>query len=185
MSISLPISFPGSEQIVSAQEVSAGLDKMATEIQPQIDSAECTLLGVMLGGVYPLMQLAARLHGDFLLDYCHATRYQGNTTGSELRWLCKPRLPMQGRTVIIVDDILDAGSTISAITDLCREQGAGQVLTAVLVVKEFPGEDSRCPPDFSSGIRVPDRYVFGCGMDYQERWRHLNAIYALAEQEIR
>ncbi len=170
-----------SDEIVSAAEVAAGLDTMAHAMQPTIAEGNCTLLGVMMGGFYPLAQLARRLDGDFILDYCHATRYRGETTGGELDWHCRPRLPVKGKTVIIVDDILDAGATLKAIVEMCQAEGAEKVLTAVLVVKELPGPDTRVPPDFSTGIRVPDRYVFGCGMDYHERWRHLDAIHALTE----
>ena len=176
---------PAAEELVSASSVAAGLDKLAADLQPLIEQHACTLLGVMTGGMYPLMHLAQRLRGDYLLDYCHATRYAGATRGSDLQWLAKPRLAIQDQVIVIVDDILDEGLTLTAVKHYCEAQGAVAVHTAVLVVKDLPLLPDRTPADFTAGITVPDRYVFGCGMDINERWRHLDAIYALKEEKGR
>jgi hypoxanthine phosphoribosyltransferase len=171
---------PPGELIIPAEDVAAGLDRLAAQLQPVINKQGCTLIGIMTGGMYPLMQLADRLVGNFLIDYCHATRYAGATRGGDIDWLVKPRLPLRHRTAIIIDDILDEGMTLEAARALCQELGARQVLTAVLAVKDLELA-SRADADFSTGVVVPDRYVFGCGMDYNEQWRHLDAIYALSE----
>jgi hypoxanthine phosphoribosyltransferase len=173
---------PPGEEIVSAGDVAAGLDRLAEQLQPIVASHPCTLLGVMTGGMYPLMQLVSRLHGDFLIDYCHATRYAGGMTGGELEWLVTPRLPLRDRVAIVVDDILDAGHTLAGIRELCTSLGAAQVLTAVMTIKDL-GDVQQPQPDFSAGIVVPNRYVFGCGMDLNEAWRHLDSIYALPDDE--
>jgi hypoxanthine phosphoribosyltransferase len=172
---------PDADLIVTAEAVAAGLDHLAGDLQPLIARDDCILLGVAMGGLYPLMQLATRLHGDFLLDYCHATRYDGATVGQELRWIQAPRSEFAERTVIVIDDILDEGITLEAIRQRCTELGARQVYTAVLAIKDLPDAANRKRPDYSSGIHVPNRYVFGCGMDLHERWRHLDAIYALRD----
>lgn len=159
----------------------AGLDKLAAQLQPYIDARDCVLLGVMNGGIYPLMELAARLQGDFLLDYCHATRYQGSTTGAEIVWLRAPSSRLRDRCVFVVDDILDIGDTLVAVVAACREQGAAEVYSAIQVVKDTPLRPPERHPDFWTGITVPDVYVYGCGMDVAEHWRHLPAIYAWPE----
>ena len=177
-------SVPDADLIVAAETVAAGLDHLAGDLQALIARDECILLGVAMGGFYPLMQLAARLQGDFLLDYCHATRYDGATVGQELRWIQAPRSEFAERTVIVIDDILDEGITLEAIRQRCTELGAEQVYTAVLAIKDLPDATNRKLPDYSSGIHVPNRYVFGCGMDLHERWRHLDAIYALRDEVV-
>jgi hypoxanthine phosphoribosyltransferase len=171
---------PPGELIVSQAEVAAGLDRLAAQIQPVVSAHPCTLVGVMTGGMYPLMQLVTRLNGDFLIDYCHATRYAGAIRGGKLEWRVEPRLPLTDRIAIVVDDIFDEGHTLAAIRQLCASLGAAEVYTAVLAVKNIAGVD-RAKPDFTSGIIVPNRYVFGCGMDLNEAWRHLDAIYAVPE----
>ncbi len=86
---------------------------------------------------------------------------------------------MAGRSVLIVDDILDEGTTLAAIIDYCKAQGASEVLTAVLVDKEHNRKarpDLKC--DFT-GMTVEDRFLFGYGMDYKGYWRNAPGIYAV------
>ncbi len=169
----------GAEVIASAAAVNAALDRMAAALQAQIDGADCVLLVVMAGGLVPAGRLLERLSGDFEIDYCHVTRYAGQQRGGEPHWLQAPRARLRERTVLVVDDIFDEGITLDYVIQACRELGAARVLTAVLVTKRHDRAAGRRPPDIA-GIEVPDRYVFGCGMDLEHRWRHLPAIYALA-----
>jgi hypoxanthine phosphoribosyltransferase len=175
------IGFPDAEEIISATDIAKGFDRLASGIQALVDNGNCILLGVMTGGLYPLIRLADRLQGDFLIDYCHATRYVGETRGGRLQWLETPHLSMANQTVVIVDDIFDEGLTLQAVADYCRQAGAFRVATAVMLVKERQSVADIAAPDFTTGLTVPDRYVFGCGMDIYGRWRHLPAIYALQE----
>ncbi len=172
------VPFPGSRLVVPAAAVRRAWDALAASVQPQIDNGPCLLLGVLLGGAVPLVKIAGRLRGDFLMDYCHLTRYRGATSGGDLHWVQRPRLPMRGLTVILVDDIYDAGHTLAELQRYCAAAGAARVLSAVLVRKVHGRETVGATPDFV-GLQVGDEYVFGCGMDYQDRWRHLDAIYAL------
>ncbi len=117
---------------------------------------------------------------DLEFDYLHATRYRGQTSGSGLAWLHRPATPMRGRRVLLVDDILDEGHTLQAITRWCEDQDAAEIRVAVLAVKAH----DRCVEGIEAdyvGVEVPDRYVFGFGMDYHEQGRNLPAIYALAD----
>jgi len=146
-------------------------------------SARPVFLTVMHGGLPFAAQLALELGArglDLEFDYLHATRYRGATTGGELVWKHRPATPLQGRRVLLVDDILDEGHTMAAIGQWCRAQGATDVRIAALAVKRH----DRCVPGLTAdyvGIEVPDRYVFGYGMDYHEQGRNLPAIYALKE----
>jgi hypoxanthine phosphoribosyltransferase len=171
--------FPGSRLVVAASAVARAWDALATRIQPHIDSRPCLLLGVLFGGAVPLVKISERLRGDFLMDYCHLSRYRGSTSGGEPSWVARPRLGMRGLTVILVDDIYDEGRTLSELQHYCMGAGAARVLTAVLVRKRHSRHVTGVAPDFV-GLEVGDDYVFGCGMDYRERWRHLDAIYAIA-----
>lgn len=115
---------------------------------------------------------------DLEFDYLHATRYRGQTTGAGLAWLHRPATPMRGRRVLLVDDILDEGHTLKAVKRWCEDQEAADVRVAVLAVKAH----DRCVEGICAdhvGVEVPDRYVFGFGMDYHEQGRNLPAIYAL------
>ena len=169
------------DEILSSSEVNAGFDSLATHLQPIIDTADCILLGILNGGMFPLVHLAERLHGDFVIDYCHATRYAGGTKGQVLVWLERPHIDVANKTIIIVDDIYDEGTTLRAVAEHCRQDGAAQVYTAVMLVKDRERDPEIPLPDYVTGLIVPDRYVFGCGMDLYGRWRHLTAVYALRD----
>lgn len=172
---------PRAREVISAEQMSAGFDRLADAVQPLVDSRDCVLLAVLNGGVYPLMELARRLSGDFLIDYCHATRYRGATTGEDIEWLRRPPASIRGRTVLLVDDILDIGDTLQAVMDACQEAGAAVVRSVIPVIKDTPARPAGRGVDFTADIIVPDVYVFGCGMDVAGRWRHLPAIYEWPE----
>lgn len=172
--------FPSSERVASKADVAAAYAKIAAGLQPYVDDEDCVLLGVLLGGMIPVTRLAAQLHGDFALDTCQVSRYRGREQGGELQWLQPPRESLKDRTVLIVDDIFDEGLTLDFVVRACKALGCKQVITAVLVEKRHDRVAVDLRPDFV-GLAVEDRYVFGCGMDYRHRWRHLSEIFALKE----
>jgi len=162
------------------EAVQTALDEMAAAMNEQIQLQQPLLcLSVMLGGLVPTGQLITRLSLPLELEYIHATRYRNTTEGHELDWKKYPSQDLAGRTVLIIDDILDEGLTLEAIVKYCQTAGAKQVYTAVLVEKQLnkprPG---LAKADFV-GLVVPDRYVFGFGMDYQGQLRYVPCIYAV------
>jgi hypoxanthine phosphoribosyltransferase len=168
------------EEIHSPAAVDAALDRLAAAVHAELADRNPVLLAVMNGGVVPAVRLQQRLRFLHQFDYVHATRYASGTRGGEIRWLARPRIPLEGRAVLIVDDILDEGYTLKAIQAWCREQGVRALHTAVLTVKRHDRRVAGVEADFV-GLEVPDRYVFGVGMDYREYLRELNGIYALHE----
>lgn len=166
--------------ISTPEQVSAAYDKLARAIDSELRDRNPLVLAVMLGGLIPAAQLLTRLDFPLDFDYAHATRYRGETRGADLQWKARPGMSLEGRCVLVVDDILDEGLTLAAVLKWCREQGAEQVLSAVLVHKDHDRKPALKAADFT-GLNVPDRYVFGCGMDYQGRFRNLRGIYALKD----
>lgn len=170
------------ELLYSAQQVDAILDEMAARITGLVGDAEPLVLCVLTGGLVPTGRLLPRLDFPLQLDYLHATRYRGMTRGGALHWIARPSYSLTDRTVLIVDDILDEGLTLSAIVDYCRDQRALAVYSAVLVEKQLAERPAPIAADVV-GCEVEDRYVFGCGMDYHGYHRNLPAIYAVRENE--
>jgi hypoxanthine phosphoribosyltransferase len=165
--------------LVTEPEVHVAIKRMAEEITGQLKDSLPVLLCVMNGGMIFTGQLLPRLVFPLEIDYVHATRYGHQTNGTHLHWTVRPQLDLQGRTVLLLDDILDEGITLAAIADYCRQQGAAKVLMAVLVEKLHlrkvtPGMRA----DFS-GIEVGDRFLFGYGLDYKGYWRNAPGIYAV------
>jgi len=156
----------------------AAIDRVAHEIDAHLGEEDTIFLPVMQGGLVFAGQLATRIRATLEFDYVHATRYRGGTQGGGLVWLRQPALLLGGRTVLLADDILDEGTTLKGIRDFCLEQGARRVLIAVLCEKRHGRTVPGIAADFV-GVEVPDRYVFGFGMDYHEHGRNLPGIYAL------
>jgi len=169
--------FKQAQQLYSQAQVEAALTRMAAVITAQLSESNPLVLCVMTGAVIPAGQLLTQLNFPLQLDYIHATRYRGQTQGGELHWLVKPVSTLQGRVVLIIDDILDEGFTLAAIIDDCRAAGAHSVYTAVLVDK-IRDRKHGMRADFV-GLEVEDRYIFGYGMDYKGYLRNAAGIYAV------
>lgn len=161
----------------SANEVEAALDKMARAIEEKLHDKNPIILCVMIGGLIPMASLLMRLNFPLEVDYVHATRYKGSTEGGTLSWVAKPNSDLTNRTVLVVDDILDAGVTLAAILDELKLQGAGEIYSAVLVDKHR----KRVPEGLQSadfvGLTVEDHYIFGYGMDYNNYLRNAPGIF--------
>lgn len=173
------------ELVYDRSALDAAIEMMADAIRDDYidDDRPPLFVTIMHGGLPFAAQLAFALGErgiDLEFDYLHATRYRGNTSGSRLAWLHRPATPMEGRRVLLVDDILDEGHTLRAVTRWCEDQGAADVRVAVLAVKLHDRRVEGVEADYA-GVEVPDRYVFGYGMDFHEQGRNLPAIYALAE----
>jgi len=152
--------------------------RVGAEISDALAGESATFLTVMQGALVFAGQLATSIAAPLAFDYVHATRYRGNTSGGELAWIKRPALSLAGQTVLLVDDILDEGHTLKAIREYCLGEGARRVLIAVLCEKRHARRAPAIDADFC-GVVVPDRYVFGYGMDYHEQGRNLPAIYAV------
>ncbi len=166
--------------LVDRPTIEATITRMGGEVDAALGGERALFLTVMNGALMFAGQLALAIRTDLEFDYVHATRYRGATTGHGLRWLREPIVPMTGRTVLLVDDILDEGHTLKAVRDDCLRRGARRVLIASLCSKRHDRLVEGIAADFN-GIELPDRYVFGYGMDYHEQGRNLPGIYALRE----
>jgi hypoxanthine phosphoribosyltransferase len=172
------------ERVHDRATLDTAIAAMADAIREDYADGEPPLFVTVMHGGLPFAAALAFALGerglDLEFDYLHATRYRGQTSGSGLAWLHRPATPMRGRRVLLVDDILDEGHTLKAITRWCEDQDAADIRVAVLAVKDH----DRCVEGIEAdyvGVEVPDRYVFGFGMDYHEQGRNLPAIYALAD----
>ncbi len=171
-----------SELIFDRTAIEAAIKSMAAKVAEDYRiGAPPVYLSIMQGALPFAAQLAMEIgvHGvDLQFDYAHATRYRGETSGGELVWRHRPTTSLYGRRVLIADDILDEGLTLAAVKQWCLEQGATDVRIAVLTVKNHRRVVEGLEADYF-GLEVPDRYVFGYGMDYHEQGRNLPAIHAL------
>ena len=168
------------ECLFTMADINAACDRLASAINHDLAGRELIVLCIMNGGLVATGLLLPRLTMPLRVDYLHATRYREQTSGTDLHWRVEPTNDLAGRHVLVVDDILDEGYTLQAIMDFCEAQGAASVSAAVLVQKVH--ERGVRPPVAYIGLQVPDRYVFGAGMDYRGYWRNAAGIFAVSEQ---
>lgn len=167
------------DRLHSPEQVETALAHMATRISQKLSGTDPLVVCVMTGGVVPFGLLLPRLQFPLQIDYVHATRYGKKLQGGQLQWISGPHQDPRGRVVLLVDDILDEGTTLAGIESRYRSEGAREVYKAVLVVKNRVRQHD-VKVEFA-GLEVPDRYVFGCGMDYKGYLRNVAGIYAEAE----
>lgn len=168
-----------SELIHSAQAITQAIEKLAVEIEKALGQSNPLVMCVMGGAVVFSGQLLPHLAFPLAFDYVQASRYHGETQGTEITWRVQPTENVKGRTILLLDDILDEGHTLAAIREKCLALGALDVKIAVLVEKTL-NKQKPVKADFV-GLSVPNRYVFGCGMDVYGWWRNLPSIHALKE----
>lgn len=170
------------ECLFDDQAVQRAIDKMAEAITADLHDKNPMVICVLTGGIIITSELLKRLKFPLDLDYLHASRYGEKIIGETLHWHARPKMPLLNRHVLIVDDILDMGHTLAQIVDYCKSQKAVDVKTAVLADKMHGKPKGIAKADYT-GLDLPDRYVFGYGMDYKLYWRNLTGIYAAGKND--
>ena len=165
------------EIIYDEVAVNLAISSIANQLNQYYIEEMPLVLCVMSGAAYFTGQLLPQLNFPLELDYVQATRYEGDLQGKALKWIVRPKVTITKRSVLILDDILDEGLTLQAIIEECQFLGAKEIKSAVLVEKKL--DISKPIQADYVGLTVPDRYVFGCGMDIHGWWRNLPVIYAL------
>jgi len=168
------------ECLHSPGDVEAACDRMAGAIDTWLDGRDGLALCLLQGGIVPAGLLLPRIAAPLQLDSIHVTRYRNTTRGHELDWHALPKTQVRGRRILLIDDILDEGESLAGVRQWCEQHGAASVWTAVLVDKCHTRKNPRVRAD-CAGLQVPDRYVFGYGMDYRGWHRNAAGIFALGD----
>ncbi|MFM9968938.1 MAG: hypoxanthine-guanine phosphoribosyltransferase [Burkholderiales bacterium] len=153
--------------------------RIAAEITHVLSEANPLVISIMRGGVFLTGQLLPLLRFPLELECAQTARYGNATVGGSLHWTMPPPPSVKNREVLVIDDILDAGETLHAVRDEVMRLGAASCHMAVLADKDL-GREKPVKANFV-GLSVPNRYLFGCGLDVRGAWRNLPAIYALKD----
>jgi hypoxanthine phosphoribosyltransferase len=167
-----------SRLVVGEAEILTAVRRLAADIDKHFKGRVPVVLCVMNGGLMLTAGLMSSVKIHACVDYLQTSRYRGGTQGGELEWRIKPSQPLQGRPVLLVDDIFDEGFTLAAIARFCLQQGASEVFSVVLLDKQHDRKVPGFRPDLV-GLGIEDEYVVGFGMDYKGYFRHLPAIYSI------
>lgn len=164
--------------ICQAEEIQAACLRIAADLEREYADKNPLVIIVMKGALVAAADILKHVRFPFELDYLHATRYRGRMSGHDLIWKRQPDKEIGGRHVLLIDDILDEGRTLAEVCQVLQQRQPASLKVAVLTEKVHGRRDPGAFADFV-GVQLPDRYVFGCGMDYKEYWRQLPAIYAV------
>lgn len=165
----------GARCLFDATEVDRAIDQLAVRMAVALWDANPILVCLMNGGLPFTADLMRRFYFPLELDHVRAARYRG-TAGGELRIECWPGRPLEGRTVVLLDDVFDEGITLQRVRERLADAGPERVLCAVMVRKDVPGVTFE--PDYIA-LEAPNEFIVGRGMDCDGAYRQLSGIYAL------
>jgi hypoxanthine phosphoribosyltransferase len=134
-----------SSVLYSEIEIKNAIQDIASQANQTIDASEIYVLCVMNGALIFAGQLLPQLEKNIQYSYIHASRYDSSITGGSIHWHVMPPKGIEGKTVLILDDILDEGITLNEIVSTCRTMNAKEIYTAVLFDKEIKKEKSYTP----------------------------------------
>ncbi|MES3023119.1 MAG: hypoxanthine-guanine phosphoribosyltransferase [Pseudomonadota bacterium] len=175
------------EEIVDAATVQAAVRQVADTLNARFadptEKAFPLVLGVMGGAVVFTGQLLTQLVFPLEFDYIHVSRYGDDDQGGKVVWKVIPRSDVTGRTIIVVDDILDEGETLAHVKQRLLDMGAAEVIITVFADKAI----KRAKPIKADivGLSIPDAFVVGFGMDVYGYWRNLPGLWAIRAQDLK
>jgi len=174
------------ELIFDEDAVQAAVTRMAGVLNERFNHPDCEefplVLGVMGGAVVFSGNLLTQLTFPLEFDYIHVSRYGDNDRGGEIVWKVIPRSNVAGRTVIVLDDILDEGETLAHVKQRLLDMGATEVVLAVFADKAI-GKTKPVKADIV-GLVIPNRFVVGFGMDAYGYWRNLPGLWAIQQEAL-
>ncbi|MCS0609872.1 hypoxanthine-guanine phosphoribosyltransferase [Massilia solisilvae] len=175
------------EQVASAEQVQQAVRRVADELNQRFgnpdEQAFPLVLGVMGGAVVFTGNVLPQLDFPLEFDYIHVTRYGDEDQGGQVVWKVIPRQSVAGKTIIVLDDILDEGETLAQVKQRLLDMGAKEVIIAVFADKDL-GRKKPVQADIV-GLSLPNRFVVGFGMDVYGYWRNLPALWAISPEDLK
>ena len=171
------------ERLIDEAEIRRGVEAMGRRIAEEYRGRPLTVLGVLTGSIVLLSDLIRQIDLPLRVGLIQASSYRGRTTAPGELSVNDDLLPeIAGRDVLLVDDIFDTGRTLARIVSLIKEKRPHDVKSAVLLWKEGRSVVD-VEPDYHC-FRIPDVFVVGYGLDYNDEHRHLPYIAALEDEDL-
>ena len=167
------------EPLIDAAAIQQRVAELAAEISTDFAGQDVVVLPVLKGSVFFGVDLARALTVPVQLDFIRARSYDGDQSTGHVEFSLEPTVPLRGKTLLVVEDILDTGRTASAIVKRLLESEPEAVELCVLLDKPA-GRVVPMSPRFV-GFEIENQFVVGYGLDYNEQYRELSAIYTLED----
>jgi hypoxanthine phosphoribosyltransferase len=166
--------------LITPGQIQERLSELAREIAPQYQDRPLTIVGVLTGSLMFVADLVRRLEVPLRIGLIQASSYRGKTTPGELHLGAEILSDVRGRHVLLLDDILDTGQTLSHLVRHMHEQGALSVRVGVLLRKQ--GRQVHAVNVDFVGFEIPDEFVVGYGLDFNDEYRHLPHVAVLPRE---
>lgn len=171
------------KELLSAQQVQAGVARLAHQIAETYQGRSLTIVGVMTGSLLLLADLIRQLPVPLRVGVLQTSSYRGGTQRGALQINTDGLLDIRGRDVLLVDDIFDTGHTLDQLRRLLQAYQPLSVRSAVLLIKKGR-QQVTYRPEFVA-FEIPDVFVVGYGLDYQDHYRNLPFVAALEDEDLR
>ncbi|MEJ6572582.1 MAG: hypoxanthine phosphoribosyltransferase [Akkermansiaceae bacterium] len=159
------------------------LDVLAEKVKADFDGKPMVVVALLKGAILFMADLLRRVPLPMEIECLNVSSYHGGTESSGVvSFLDKSMPDVKGRSVLLLDDILDTGRTLDAVMKKLKEHGAAEVKTCVLLSKDIP-RNLMLEADYT-GFVIGDEFVVGYGLDYQGRYRNLPFVGILKESAI-
>ena len=165
--------------LLTESRIAERISEIGHEITAAYRGKDLTVVVMMNGAVIFAADLLRKIEIPLQVDSFAASSYENDKSTGSLKIRSSLKLPVRGRHVLLVDDILDTGFSMKNAVNYFREQGAASVKTCVLMDKDIP-RTAFAAADWT-GFHIPDRYVVGYGLDSEERYRNLPYVGILTE----
>jgi len=168
--------------LFTAEEIQNRIGELAAEIETRTAGRELTVISIINGALVFTADLIRRIHSPLRLDCIRASSYGDGTSPNHApKIIDSVRLDVSDRDILLVDDILDTGHTLSRVRTAMLGKNPASITTCVLLDKK-----ARRSIDFNAdlvGFAIPDEFVVGYGLDFAERYRHLACIGVLKKDK--
>jgi hypoxanthine phosphoribosyltransferase len=169
--------------LLTKEDLHDGVTRMADEIAGRYENRQLTIVGVLTGSVVLMADLIRLIDLPMRVGVLQASSYRGaTTTRGELVINSELMLDISGRDVLLVDDIFDTGQTLAQVVEKMHDFGPTSIRSAVLLRKHGRQEVAYVP-DFIA-FEIPDEFVVGYGLDYEDMYRNLPYLAALEPDDI-
>ena len=174
------------QEIVTPAQVQAAVSQVAAVLNERFKTPGAgfpLVLGVMGGAVVFTGTLLPQLDFPLEFDYIHVSRYGDDDRGGQVVWKVIPRQNVAGRTIVVLDDILDEGETLAHVKQRLLDMGAAEVIIAVFADKDI-GRNKPIAADIT-GLTLPNAFVVGFGMDVYGYWRNLPGLWSIRQEDLK
>ena len=158
--------------MISEETISKRLDEIAAEVNRDYAGRTVHVVGVLKGGIFVMVELVRRLTVPVTMDFMSVSSYGNETSSSGIVKITKDLdEPLEGKDVLVVEDIIDSGRTLSYLLNLLKDRKPASLRLMTLLHK--PARRVVDVPIDYTGFEIEDKFVVGCGMDYMQRYRNL------------